>query len=714
MKITSRVLATLASTVIAPGLLTAQESSSSTMDTVTVTAEASGYTAPAEVTSGLKVDIPLLETPQAISVVSKELIKDQGARKMEEVLRNTSGVTPGGYYSDWDYYRIRGFDSAFTSYLDGLPGPNGTAEELWGLERVEVIKGPASTLYGQGPLGGFVNMVSKRPQPGFGGIVQFTGGSWDLYEGALDINIPLLTPSQPAPAAPAAKGAKQVQPVAEATIGQGLYFRLNALYREEGSFIDYVSQERWFIAPSLLWQISEDTSLTILASYKEDWINHPFGLPARGTVLPNRNGQLPLSTYIGNPERRNYVNESYLVTGYEFKHRFNDLVSLRQNFRYLHFDAFWDNMLYPDSLDPDQRTLYLWGYKTDGTADGVAVDTALDFTFETGAVKHTFTAGVDYTWDESDYSSSAGITYPSLDLFRPNYRNFTNPVYGPWEKYPTESDQIGFYFQEHAKFFDVFTLTFGGRYDISTSDDNEEEAFSPKVGLTYEFVPGIAAYANYSRSFNPQWSYTDANGAPVMPEEGVNWEGGFKFNLLDGKVTGLLAVYHLTRENVATDNLATPNPFDSIVSGEQRSRGIEFETAAELLPGLDLTFAYTFMDAEVTKDTVIPVGNRLYGAPDHVANVWLKYSIQEGPLKGLGFGAGVTYVGPQAADVYNTFDLPSYTIANAAIYYERERFTAQVNFNNVTDKRYFSGAGGELYVVPGEPFNISASVGWKF
>jgi iron complex outermembrane receptor protein len=161
------------------------------------------------VNTPLKQDIPLLETPQAVSVIDRALIVDQGAEKLEDVVKNAAGVSVGGYYANWDYLRIRGFDASGASvYLDGLiTGDWNPGEETWNMESVEVIKGPASTLFGQGPLGGFVNIVSKRPKHEFGGEVRVTGGTWDFYQGAIDINVPLLVPAAPALAQPSAKGA---------------------------------------------------------------------------------------------------------------------------------------------------------------------------------------------------------------------------------------------------------------------------------------------------------------------------------------------------------------------------------------------------------------------------------------------------------------------------------------------------------------------------
>jgi len=692
-----------------------------TVDEVVVTASSdspTGYVAPVEATGALKTPTRLLETPQAISIIERPLMVDQGARKIEEVIRNTAGVTTGGYFNDWDYYRIRGFDVSFSSsFVDGLASDGAPGEEIWGLERIEVVKGPASTLYGAGPLGGFVNAVSKRPKREFGGEVQFTGGQFDLYEGALDINIPLIGPDA-APATPTTgKGSKDVMPVAEAA-GVGVYFRLNALYKDEGSFVDFAQSERIFVAPSLTIEFSPDTTLTILTSYKEDKSDLAFALPATGTVRSSGLGAIPINRYIGNPALGNDEWERNFRVGYEFKHRFNDTFAVRQNFRYFWLDWTSTNLSYPQELSEDNRTLSLLGFKADGTYEGLRVDTALDATFETGSIKHTLTTGVDYRWTEQAYTGQDSTEMIYLDLYRPRYSSL--PAY-QWGEYygGTESDSdLGFYLQEQAKIGDKFTITLGGRFDISRHDNHPgkdgDEAFTPKVGVTYEFVPGIAAYANYSRSYNPQWYSTDASGKAVEPEEGENWEAGVKYNVLDGKLTGMVSVFQLTRENVATLNLSSPDPFDSIVSGEQRSRGFEFETAAKLLPGLDFTMAYTYIDAEITEDNEYATGTRLQGVPDHWVNAFLKYTIQDGPLKGLGVGLGGRYFTSQGGDIGDTFELPAYGIVDAALYYERDDFRFQVNFDNIFDKRYFAGSYDALYVLPGAPFNVTASVTWKF
>lgn len=672
---------------------------------VVVTAEKPGYAAPATTTGAQKTDTPLLKTAQAVSVVTEQLARDQDARKLEDILRNVAGISPGGYYDGWDYYRIRGFNSAFNTFWDGLRGDYGMNAEVYGMERVEVIKGPASTLYGQAPLGGLVNMVSKRPRRDFSGEVGFTAGSFDYYEGTLDITGPLLRD-------------------ASGDTGINVLGRMAAFYKNAGSFVDFVDTERLYLAPSLTFELGEDTSLTLLVNYTRDSGVFPMPLPASGTVTRNPHGEIPIERFLGLPGVSNEFVQERLRVGYEFRHRFNDHVSLRQNFSYSRLEQDWNDVLYNASLDPDGRTLYLYPYRyTNEKMDRFAVDTALDFRFDTGSLKHTLTAGMDYYRTnvtarnrQIDYADFPG-SYVAIDLFNPSY-NFTLPAYSTKGSTDTAQYSLGFYLQEQVELTEQVTLTLGGRYDKAWHEvpglDASNEAFTPKAGLAYEFTPGVSAYANYSRSFQPQWYSTDADGTPVDPEEGENLEAGLKYDLADGRLTGMISVFHLTRENVATANLATANPFDSIVSGEQRSRGFEFETAAELAPGLLFTAAYTYLDAEVTRDNTLPVGARLQGVPEHAASAWLKYTLQEGCLRGLGFGIGGRYYTEQAGDAQNSFNLPAYGLLDTALYYERDNFRMQLNFNNVLDRRHFVGSYNDLYVLPGRPFNLAASVTWKF
>src|ERR1700676_3981498 len=243
-------------------------------------------------TAGSKMDASLIDVPQSITVVDHELLSDQGAYKLDDALKNVAGVMPGGYYEAWDYYRIRGFDASFNTYVDALRGGNGMGEEIFGIESVEVLKGPSSALYGESVLGGIVNLRSKVPPPDAFAQVQFTGGSYGFYEPAIDAGTPLNR-------------------------SHTLYARINLLYRPTGSFVNYVTRHRVYVAPALTWDISPDTQLTLLGRYQHDTGHLGFPLPAKGTVLPNPNGEIPISLFAGEPSNPNPVSEGHKHLGYQ-------------------------------------------------------------------------------------------------------------------------------------------------------------------------------------------------------------------------------------------------------------------------------------------------------------------------------------------------------------------------------------------------------------
>lgn len=648
-----------------------------------------------------KTDLPLIETPSAISVVPQALLEDRGTRRLEDALSNVSGVTPGGYYSDWDYYRIRGFDGAFNTYWDGLRGDYGKNVEVYGIERVEVLKGSASLLYGQNPPGGIVNIISKRPRPEPFAEVMASVGSYDFYEAGVDVGTPLNN---------------------EGTV----YARLTGLYRFQESFTDYIEKQRGYIAPAFTWEINERTTLTVLTSFVYDNDQLGFPLPASGTVLPNPTGQeIPRDRYLGEPGS-NMVDQWRAKVGYEFRHEFNDTFSLRQNASYSRLWQDWNNILYSSSLDADGRTLYRYPYSTREGLNRVAVDTALESRFNTGTIRHTLVGGFDFYYTNSNsrteqinYADFPG-SYTPIDIFDPVYTDsYPLPTISSLSR--TSSNSYGIYVFDEIKVTDQITVVLGGRFDVSNADNsgskNSDSAFSPRAGVSYEFIPGLAVYGSYSESFKPQ-TLTDEDGNVLDPERGQTIEGGFKWQSADNRLSGMASVYQITRKDVGTSDPTTPDQFDSTASGEQRARGFELESQWQFAPGWAFTGAYTYTDARITDDNTLPEGARLQGVPYHAISSWVTYSFPTGPLKGFGLGVGGRYYSEQVGDATysNPFELPSYLVMDAAAWYRDPdgKYSVQLNVNNFLDKEYFVGSYSDLYVLPGEPitFRLSASLYW--
>lgn len=671
----------------------ATEGETESLEKVEVTdTRSQAYTAAAAPSSS-KLDLPLLENPQNIQVIPRSLLDDQHAVTLDDALGNVAGVTTGGYYENWDYYRIRGFAADFNSYIDGLRGPNGMGEETFGLEQVEVIKGPASSLFGQGPLSGLVNLVSKHPRDEFFARTELTYGSSDFREASLDLNTPLGR-------------------------GHTLLLRLPVLFRDHDSFVDYAHLRTTYFAPALTWKPTSATTITFLGKYKKNDVVHAMPLPAEGTILPNPNGPIPLDRYVGEPDSNKAYEESGQI-GYELSHRFADHIMLRQNLRYDRVVQGWRDLLYPSFLGADHRTLYLYPYNYWQDWRDLAVDTRLEVALHTGAVSHQLVGGVDHyrkdygaRWQTIDFSDPAA--YTSLDLYAPDYGPAVL-AYQPISASRSETRNTGFYLHDHLQLGHGVTLTAGGRYDLAKTDGVEQKKFSPRLGATWEFHPNAALYANYSESFNPQGaSMLTANNQPVAPETGENWEAGVKTAAADGRLTATLAVFQLTRQNVATADLTHPGYY--LLSGEQRSRGVEFDGRFSPAPGWELTAGYAYTDARITHDNTLPVGERTNGVPYNAITAWTKYTFPHGALHGFGVGLGARYYSAQVGDETHTqyFEIPPYTLVEAALYYQHGRFTAQLNVKNLFDRTYYSGAYNALYVLPGTPRTLQGSIGWNF
>jgi len=658
--------------------------------------ETEGYIAE-DANTATKTDAPILLTPFSVEVIDRDLMDDQYATNLDDVLRNVAGVIPGGYYKNYDYYRIRGFESGNNTFLDGLPLRRyiSISEEVFGLERVEVLKGPASALYGYSNVGGLVNMVSKRPRPGGFADLHVGVGNYDFVEVGADVGGSLVE-----------SGA--------------ITGRFNALYRRQGTFTDFLDTgERIYAAPAVSIALGPNTDLTILTQFVHDNVPVAMPLVAPGTVLNNPNGRLPISRNLGEPGYQNITDSTRTLLGYQFSHNFNEVFSFRQNFRYRWQDTKFGG-IYNSILEPDMRTLTRFVYESHEKNKAINVDNIGAAKFETGPVKHYAFVGADFFYETADFSATfAGIA--PIDIF--------DPVYGaePGEFAPIAlqrdtQKQLGIYAQEQALLWDQLMILVGGRWDFVWTDNHDrmldieykkdDNKFSPRVGIAWEFVPGVSVYGNYSRSFYPQVGSTDALGKPLPPETGEQWEGGFKTLYFEGRLQSTVSVYQITKENVAIEDPL--NPGFSINTGKQRSRGFEVEVAANAAPGWDFIGAYAYTDAEVLKDTFIPEGTPTINVPKNALSLWTKYVLQTGPLRGLGAGVGGQYYSKQSGDLLNTFDLPSYWLAEAAAYYSRGRFRAQVNIENLFDKRYFPASYSYEYVIPGDPFMIRGQVGFTF
>jgi len=662
--------------------------------------------------TGTKTETPLIETPQSVSVVTADEIEAREARTVTQALRYTAGAitdTRGSTAVRLDALTIRGYSPA--SYLDGLRSAGGrdanVNTDFYRIERLEVLRGPASVLYGSSPPGGLFNIVTKRPTEERIREVLLEAGTRDRYRAAFDLSGRLDESGQ-------------------------WTGRLIGSYSEGDGELDRTRERRYYISPSLTWRPTADTTITFQGHYQRDPEAGSYGsVPAYGSVLPNPNGRIGVRFYDGDPNRERSNREHYYV-GYQAEHRATEWLTFRQNFRYLHTQGEYRS-IYNAGVTPDYRQIVRSAFGTDTDIDVFAIDNQAQARFTTGPLEHLVLGGLDYYRTLSDiYTASAlsttalGQRLPRQNLFNPVYDD-QNTFFPPFTTYSSQrTNQTGVYLQDQVK-FDRLTVLFGGRVDwydattegssvatqrITSRTRSTADAFTGRVGAVYRFDNGIAPYASYSESFEPQ-AGTDRLGSPFEPTTGRQYEIGLRYQPPGTNLLLSAAAFDLRRQNVLTTDPVAPA--FSVQQGETSSRGVEFEAKATLMQGLSMTAAYTYQEVEfaTTRNTAVvdlgffpartggtvPLqGKTPWGVPRHAGSAWLDYTFQEGvPVAGLGVAGGVRYLGSSFGDDANTFKVDSATLFDATVRYDLGRLgqnfqgaTAALNITNVADTRYVS------------------------
>lgn len=665
-------------------------------------------------TTGTKTDTALLENPQAISVITRERMDDMGVQRIDEALRYTSGVRSdsGGANNAADNIYLRGYAISFT-YKDGLRlRPLGFfgmfGEEPYGLERVEVLKGPTSILYGQNDPGGMVNTLSKRPTDYDRGEVGLSFGSDHRRQLSLDTSGPL---------------------------SDTLSYRFVALGREADGAYDHTADDRAYVAPSLTWKPDEFTSLTLLTSYQKNKALAPTTIPWAAVNGSSAYGKVPMERFIGEPSFDFEEVESTSI-GYEFSHTFNDVWSVRQNLRYSDYDNQENYLARVSGLVTG----------TDGIANAsvnrnyqirhaygehLAVDNQLQARFSTGPVEHTALAGIDYSWSDSVRKEKWGLATP-INVFDPTYGAAVDTsAYTSWVNSRQRTTQLGYYFQDQLK-YERWVMTLGGRQDRArtrTTDrwsgnetaDQDWDAFTARAGLVYLFDNGFAPYLSYAESFNPVSGSTspERGSKPFEPESGKQYEAGLRYQPPGSDTQITLSVYDLRKENATTTDPL--NVFYSTQTGEIRSRGVELEAIATVADDLKLTASYSYSNVEVTKSNDGDQGNHPFKVPARLASAWADYSVPYEPLLGLSLGVGARYTGYTWGDAANTFKVPSYTLYDAAVRYDLGKLDpamrgvkASVNLRNLTDKYYVASCFFMLACNMGEGRSVVAEVSYNW
>jgi iron complex outermembrane receptor protein len=624
-----------------------------------------------------KTDTPLIETPRSISVVTSQQMSDLKINGINEALRYVPGVLaePRGTDSTKSEVYMRGFRSEDSEYRDGMKGHGRgfftiakTTIDPYGMERVEVVRGPAGVLYGQGQVGGLVNTVTKRPTETFFAEAELDVASFEQYAGKVDVGGPLNDAGN-------------------------LLFRLTGLARDGEAQVDFLDESNLYVAPALTWRSGEATSITFLAHYQKGDLNPIMFVPASGTLFANPNGKIPSKTYLGEPGFDRFDNR-FTSAGYLLDHHVSGRVVLRHNVRY-------------DDFDMKEEAVFAdWGFylgdgRTLGRSSFTAVESGYYLTTDNNvqvkllgpASEHTLLFGADYKKASVDLARGSG-TAPDINPFNPVYGAPVTPPPAFLDRID-DADQLGIYVQDQSKLNDRWVITLGGRQDWASYEiedrlssgrsDIDDSAFTGQAGLVYLFDGGFAPYVSFAESFEPQ-SGTDASGRAFEPTTGSQYEIGFKYQPEGSDSLLTLSGFSIERRNVLTTD-----PGDilyRVQTGEQRSRGIEVEARSNVSSSLNVAFAYTYLDAEVTESNDPDLGMPLQ-VPKHSASLWAGYTPQGG-LSGLSIGGGLRYVGATPGDWVNAFESPSFTLVDLAVRYDWDRYRVALNANNLLDKDYMS------------------------
>lgn len=627
---------------------------------------------PREGGAATKMNIPMVEVPQSVTVITRDQIELLAWQNIEQTVRYTSGVVGENFGADerYDWFTLRGFNPV--QFIDGLRSPvastSTTGVDLYGFESVEILKGPASVMYGQVPPGGLVNLTSRRPRDKFSGEAQVQFGTHEHKQANLDVTGPID-----------AAGKYQ--------------YRLSALVRDRDTQVDFIDSKRTFVAPAFAIQFSPDTRLTFLSYYQnDDSASTAIFLPSQGTRLPSPNGKIPVGRFISEPDFESFKREQFSV-GYELTHRANDTWSFFQGVKYSELSSDQDT-LYGGGLQADGRTLTRYFFLFDEDLKVLALDNRAQAEFTTGALKHTVLMGLDYR-DVTNVTGFAFDVATPIDVFSPVYGRPIGTV--PPIGYTTQKqEQTGVYVQDHIS-LDKLVLTLSLRHDWSELAAQKDKEFSYRAGLNYVFDSGVAPYIGYAKSFQPTLGL-DFNRQPFVPTTGEQVELGVKYDartLRKGlNFFATFALYELVQQNITT-----PDPVNSgfnVQTGEAKVRGAELEAVGRFNERLSVNFSYSYTDSEVTKsNNPALLGNELVRVPRNKASLYSDYTFQTGPLAGFGFGAGVRYVDETYGNALNIESIKnvSTTLVDATLHYNVGDWRIALNANNLFDKEFVSNCG---------------------
>lgn len=652
-------------------------------DTITVTAVSpedstdyiQGYVATQNL-SATKTDTPIIQTPQSVSVVTADEMKARQTDTIADAFKYTPGflAQPNGFSRTADDYTIRGFNVGSGNggiLKDGMKMQASVYDgglDPYAFERLEMVKGASSVLYGQLSPGGLINAVTKRPAFIPWHELNFEYGNFNRKQISGDFSGPVDDDGKYA-------------------------YRLTGLLRESNTQTDYINDDKQYIAPAFTWKPNDNTSLTLLASYQK--IKSQFATPLNFNMTsyshtPGK--KINRDQFVGEPDFDRFNTEMKSI-GYLFTHQFSDSVKFSHALRYMDAEGDFD---YMNAFAIRGNTLTRYYSKRHEHSTGLTTDNNLTWTLDAFNAEHEVMVGADYYHKTYDSSRYIGLG-SSLDLTNVQYGN-TPSITAADSGSRLSSDQFGVYLQDQITWNKKWILLLGARNDWSESrttihinqnkNVQSDHKATGRIGAVYLADNGLAPYISFSQSFNPA-SGTDRQGNSFKPTEGEQYEAGIRFQPEKSKTMLSLAVFQLKQ----THSLTT-DPVDSsfnVQTGEVRSRGVEAEAKSEVTPNLNVISSYAYTDARVTKDNnPLKQDSRVEGVPYHTASLWSDYRLASIGLSQVTLGAGARYVGTtKTSPLVSNDSIPSYVLFDSKISYQPvNNLTISLKVQNLTNKNY--------------------------
>lgn len=680
-------------------------------ETITISKDAGKYVAITP--NSLKDDSPLYETAQSISVLTPQQVEQKQASTVAELLKNVAGVSSGVQgRRGWDDFIIRGQVSSNQMYVDGMrvqmSSNNLRAWDVAGADSIEVVKGTTTTGYGMALPSGIVNITSKRPDSETFAKGKVTVGSFNNKEVAYDLN---YTPND------SKKGA----------------FRLNGRFSDRDDATDHVFFKDSYIAPSYTFDLGDDTDLTLLGSYQWREYLRQQGLPHNNTInakgektVRNAHENYASSTFFGLPQ--NIDKQNTLRLGYDFAHVLNDNIKLKSIFAYTKTDTDGNPTLatgYNKFYENGQITRQVNTQDKNDTM--LTMDNRLEAYFDTGSFNHELTVGLDLLREKSSYVITRANANEKFDANAPDYTYTGTGKVSKTRDWLTRTQYAGLYAKDNIRYND-WIFGAGVRHDWASTEQADgltaktakasDTAWTGNVSVMYDYQGKFAPYVSVGTSFL-QNTDIGADGKTLDPETGQNREIGVKFQGFDKHLQGYVSAYDITRKNVAEtvyDDKGEAQNYSALV-GEQRTKGIELETALVLNNQWNISGSYTHTPtAKITKSTTTAdIGKRISQIPKHSASVSTQYHFSPDRL-GWYVGGGIRYQGERTAWRGTSFiDLPAYTVLDAKAGYEAKNWGLGLAVKNLTDKNYLIGTTPNSQLVSyGEPRNIRATLTFKY